>query len=75
VAAPKESRAVAAAVGLGIAGYFSLGTVWFPSWVLRLPAIASASRLVADLVGLAVWATFLALGMWSLRTAQRKGRI
>jgi hypothetical protein len=57
---------------LGIAGYFTLGTVWFPSWVLRLPAMASAPRLIADLVGTAVWAAFLAFGMWGLRTAQRK---
>ncbi len=61
--------------GLAIVGYFVLATVWLPSWVLRLPAVAQASRFVADLVGAAVWAAFLGLGMWGIRVAQRRGWI
>jgi hypothetical protein len=61
--------------GLAIVAYFVLATVWLPSWVLRLPAVAQASRFVADLVGTAVWTAFLGLGMWGLRVSQRRGWI
>ncbi len=69
------SWTVAGAVGLIVVAYFALATVWLPSWVLRLPTVAQASRLVADVVGTAVWAAFLGLGMWGLRVAQRRGWI
>jgi hypothetical protein len=61
--------------GLAVVAYFALATVWLPSWVLRLPVVARASRPVADLVGTVVWAAFLVLGMWGLRLAQRRGWI
>jgi hypothetical protein len=61
--------------GLAIVAYFALATVWLPSWVLRIPALAQASRSVADLVSTMVWAAFLVLGMWGLRVAQRRGWI
>jgi hypothetical protein len=61
--------------GLAIVTYFALATVWLPSWVLRMPAIAQASRSVSDLVGTLVWTVFLLLGMWGLRVAQRRGWI
>jgi hypothetical protein len=55
--------------------YFVLATVWFPSWVLCLPAVARAPRFVADLAGTAVWAVFLAVGTWGLRISQNRGWI
>jgi len=74
--APEETTWPAAGlVGLAIVAYFALATVWLPSWVLRLPAIAQASRSVADLVGTTVWAVLLLLGMWGTRVAQRRGWI
>lgn len=74
--APREKGwAEAGLAGLAIVAYFALATVWLPSWVLRIPAVAQASRSVADLMGTMVWAAFLVLGMWGLRVAQRKGRI
>jgi hypothetical protein len=69
------SWAVAGMTGIAIVAYFVLATVWLPSLVLRSPAVAQASRSVADLVGTMVWAAFLGLGMWGLRVAQRKGWI
>lgn len=64
--------AAAGLAGLAIVAYFALTTVWLPSWVLRMPVVARASRPVADLVGTMVWAAFLVLGMWGLRLAQRR---
>ncbi|HEX6219793.1 MAG TPA: hypothetical protein VF115_01735 [Acidimicrobiia bacterium] len=61
--------------GLAIVAYFALTTVWVPSWVLRMSAVAQASQAVSDLVGTLVWAVFLLLGMWGLRLAQRRGWI
>jgi hypothetical protein len=71
----QKSWTVAGVAALAIVVYFTLATVWLPSWVLRLPAVAQASRFVADLVGTAVWAAFLGLGMWAMRIAQRRGWI
>jgi hypothetical protein len=74
--APRQKGwAEAGLAGLAIVAYFALATVWLPSWVLRTPAVAQASRSVADLMGTMVWAAFLVLGMWGLRVAQRRGRI
>lgn len=71
----QKGWAEAGPAGLAIVAYFALATVWLPSWVLRIPAVAQASRSVADLVGTLVWAAFLVLGMWGLRVAQRRGWI
>lgn len=71
----QTSWTVAGVKGLAILAYFALATVWLPSWLLRLPAVARASRFVADLLGTAVWAAFVGLGMWAMRVAQRKGWI
>lgn len=71
----QRSWAVAGMAGVAIFAYFALATVWLPSWVLRLPAVAQAPRFVADLAGTAVWAVFLALGMWGLRVSQNRGWI
>jgi len=71
----QKDWAEAGLAGLAIVAYFALATVWLPSWVLRIPAVAQASRSVADVVGTMVWAAFLVLGMWGLRIAQRRGRI
>lgn len=74
--APRQKGwAEAGLAGLAIVAYFALATVWLPSWVLRIPTVAQASRSVADLVGTMVWAAFLVLGMWGLRVAQRRGWI
>ena len=71
----QKDWAEAGLAGLAIVAYFALATVWLPSWVLRLPAVAQASRSVSDLVGTMVWVVFLLLGMWGLRLAQRRGWI
>jgi hypothetical protein len=74
--APRQkSWAEAGLTGLVIVAYFALATVWLPSWVLRTPAVAQASRSVADFVGTMVWAALLVVGMWGLRLAQRRGWI
>jgi len=74
--ASREKGWVAAGLaGLAVVAYFALATVWLPSWVLRLPAVAQASRSVSDLVGTMVWVVFLLFGMWGLRLAQRRGWI
>ena len=71
----RKGWAAAGLAGLAIVAYFVFATVWLPSWVLRMPAVAQASRTVSDLVATLVWALFLVLGMWALRVAQRKGWI
>lgn len=75
IAPRQKGWAEAGLTGLAIVTYFALSTVWLPSWVLRIPAVAQASGSVADLVGTMVWAAFLVLGMWGLRVAQRRGWI
>ena len=58
-------------LGIGIAVYFLVATVWLPSFVLKLSFVASAPSVVRDLVGAGVWFLFLAAGLVGLRLAQR----
>ncbi len=61
-------------IGFGVFLYFAVTTTWLPSRILTGP-LASASRPVQDLVTILIWGFFLVLGMWGLRTAQRRGLI
>ncbi len=61
--------------GLLIVAYFVIATVWLPDQVASIDAIESASRPVRDVVIAGVWTVTLALGIWLLRAAQRKGLI
>ena len=58
-------------LGIGIALYFMVATVWLPSFVLRLPIVASADSMMRDLIGSGVWIVFLLAGLVGLRLAQR----
>jgi len=71
----RESWRAAAVWAVGIVAYFVLTTAWLPSWVLRRPAVAGAAPDVTDVVGLAVWGVGLVVGLWGLRTLQRRGLI
>jgi hypothetical protein len=61
--------------GLLIFAYFVGTTVWLPSWVLELRAVAAAAPLLRDLIGTGVWLVFLVGGMWWLRRLQASGWI
>jgi len=65
----------ASAWAIAIFAYFTLFTVWLPSWALHLPGVAGAPAPVRDLVGLGVWLVCLVTGMWVLRRLQARGRI
>jgi hypothetical protein len=58
-------------LGLAIALYFLVATVWLPSFVLRLGFVAAAPSILRDLIGAGVWFVFLAVGLVALRLAQR----
>ena len=53
--------------------YFVIATVWLPDKVAEIDAVESASRLVRDILTAGVWAVALAVGIWLLRVAQRRG--
>jgi len=59
--------------GLLIVAYFVVATVWLPDKVASIDTVESASRLVRDIVTAGVWAVALAIGIWLLRLAQRRG--
>jgi len=61
-------------IGFGIFLYFGVTTVWLPSKLITGP-LASASRVVQDLLTLSVWGLFLVAGIIGLRIAQRRGLI
>ncbi len=65
----------AMARGLLIVAYFVTATVWLPDKVASIDAVESASRLVRDIVTAGVWAVALAVGIWLLRLAQRRGMV
>lgn len=58
-----------------IVAYFVVTTVWLPSVALRSELAVSSSAVVADLVGVTVWGTFLVAGLWGLRISQQRGWI
>jgi hypothetical protein len=75
--APDKTTAWPRAAGwaLAIFAYFVLFTVWLPSWVLHLSAVAAAPDPVRQLIGSGVWLIFLGSGMWVLRRIQARGSI
>jgi len=62
-------------IGFGVFAYFAVLTVWLPSAVLRLNAIASSASWVQDIVVTGLWSVALAAGLIGLRQAQRRGWI
>jgi len=58
-------------LGIGIALYFIVATIWLPSFVLRMSVVASAPSTLRDIIGAGVWFVFLAVGLIALRLAQR----
>lgn len=61
-------------IGFGIFFYFGITTVWLPNKLIVGP-LAASGEFVQGVAIVSVWGFFLVLGMWSLRTAQRKGII
>lgn len=61
--------------GLAVFAYFFVTTVWLPDLVLGMDAVAGASDLVRDTVGLVIWSIGLGAGLWMLRRAQQRGLI
>jgi len=61
--------------GLLIVAYFVVATVWLPDKITRLEFIEESSRVVRDVVVSGVWFVALAVGIWVLRRAQRRGLI
>ena len=55
--------------------YFGVLTVWLPSSVLRLQAVAGSPQVVVDLLAITVWGVFVGLGLWGLRQSQGRGWI
>jgi len=62
-------------LGVVIALYFIVATIWLPSFVLKLSVVASAPAIIRDLIGAGVWSVFVAAGLIGLRMAQRAGLI
>ena len=52
--------------------YFVVFTLWLPSWLLKLDAIASANPLVRDAIGTGSWVLGLVAGIAGLRIAQSR---
>ncbi len=68
-----HGRAMLSAVGIVL--YFAVAVVWLPTVVLRSPLLAGVDRSISDVVTLVVWGISLAMGMWGLRRAQKRGWI
>jgi hypothetical protein len=64
-----------AAWALVIFAYFAVFTVWLPSRILHLSAVASAPAAIHDLAGAGAWLALFVIGMWALRRLQSRGRI
>jgi hypothetical protein len=65
----------AAVLAVGIVLYFTVTTIWLPSFLLRSPLLTGASRNVSDMVASGVWGFGLWIGIWALRRAQARGWI
>lgn len=63
----------AALTALAIVGYFAVVTMWLPSVVLTSSILFGVDRSLADLVGLGIWGTGTAAGMWALYLGQKRG--
>ncbi|NNC39850.1 MAG: c-type cytochrome [Acidimicrobiia bacterium] len=55
--------------------YFAIGTVWLPDYVINEPALKGMPELVKDLSAAGAWFIALAVGIYSLRFLQKRGRI
>lgn len=55
--------------------FFAVATVWLPSAILEIGAVATAPRVVQDLIGSGVWMIALVAGLFGLRWAQKDRRI
>lgn len=58
-----------------IFGYFVVFTVWLPSWLLQVDAVASSRAWIRDGIALVVWGVALFAGLAGLRVAQQRGLI
>ncbi len=58
-----------------IFSYFVIATVWWPSWLARLDAVASAASWVRDTTVASAWTVALVAGIIGLRSAQQRGWI
>lgn len=56
-----------------IVGYFAIASLWLPSTLLKLGAVASAAPGVRDFVALATWGLGITAGIVGLRVGQRRG--
>jgi len=71
-ASPPRSWTSAWIIAVAIFVYFAVFTLWLPSWLLKLDAVASANPLVRDAVGTGSWVIGLVAGLVGLRIAQSK---
>ncbi len=55
--------------------YFVLVTVFIPSWLIELRAVAKLPRLARDLIGSGSWLVALVVGIYVLWWAERNQRI
>jgi mono/diheme cytochrome c family protein len=55
--------------------YFAIGTVWLPDYVINEPTLKSMPGLLKDLTAAGAWFIALAVGIYSLRFLQKRGRI
>ena len=58
-----------------IVAYFAFATVWLPSAVIGFGPVATAPRIVQDLLSSGIWVVALAAGIVGLRYAQKAKRI
>jgi len=55
--------------------YFAIGTVWLPDYVINEPTLKSMPGLVKDVAAAGAWFIALAVGIYSLRVLQKRGRV
>ncbi|MDH5371416.1 MAG: cytochrome c [Acidimicrobiia bacterium] len=62
-------------LGIIVFLYFAIGTVWLPDYIINEPSLKSMPDLVKDLAASGAWFVALAVGIYSLRFLQKKGRV
>ena len=55
--------------------YFAIGTVWLPDYVINEPTLKGMPELLKDFAAGGAWFMALAVGIYSLRFLQKRGRI
>lgn len=55
--------------------YFAIGTVWLPDYVINEPTLKGMPELLKDLAAASAWFIALAVGIYSLRVLQKRGRV